>query len=69
MAIRKFAMIADSDVFGIITLDDDPNINSNGPRISAGLSSNPKIVEISSDSNIDHHGWTWNGTDFIGPVE
>lgn len=66
MAIKKYALIVDNDVFGTIKFDDDPNHNVNGPRLAAGFSSNPIVIEVDADSDIEH-GWTWNGTIFNPP--
>lgn len=68
MAIKKYAMVVEGDVFGLLTLEDDGNINPNGPRLAAGLSSDPKIVVVPDDSPVTH-GWTWDGTNFYEPVE
>lgn len=67
MTIKKFAGIVDGDVFTILTVDgehrtvEDPNA---GPRLVAGFSSDPKIVEIPSDLDVTV-GWTWDGEIFI----
>ena len=68
MAIKKFAAVAGEDVFTIFTFDDDPQVNDIGPRLAAGMASDPKIIEIDNDSNITV-GWTYNGSSFIEPVE
>jgi len=61
MAHKKYALIVDNDVFGVLTFDDDPDINDNGPRLAAGLSSNPIVVEVDPFIPVQH-GWIWDGT-------
>jgi len=68
MATRKFAVIAGEDVFTVFVLDDDPEVNPNGPRHAAGFASNPVMVEVSEDSPVTL-GWTYNGLEFIPPSE
>ena len=68
MANRQYALIVGEDVFAVIHVDDDPEINQNGPRISAGLSSNPIVVEIDTSIPVSH-GWTWDGTTVNPPQE
>lgn len=67
-ATHKFAFIADGDVFGVISLDENnPNdIRDVEKRCIAGLLSDPKVVPISLDSPV-LPGWTWDGTNFIPP--
>ena len=67
MAIRKFAAIAGQDVFTIFTLDDDPAVNAVGPRLAAGMSSNPVILEIAEDSEVTV-GWTFDGETYSQPI-
>lgn len=71
MTQRYFAMIADSDVFGVITFEDSPSENVDGPRLAAGLSSSPVIVELTDESvrTLVRAGWTWDGTTFYPPAE
>lgn len=68
MAPRKYALIVDSDVFGVIHIDDDPEVNENGPRLAAGFSSNPTIVEVDVSLPVSH-GWIWDGTTVNPPQE
>lgn len=68
MATRKFAVVAGEDVFTVLILDDDPEVNPNGPRHAAGFASNPVTVEIAEDSPITI-GWTYNGSEFTPPLE
>lgn len=63
MTIRKFALIVGSDVFGTLSFDDDLSVNSNGPRLAAGLSSDPIVIEVDANSEVEF-GWTWDGTNF-----
>lgn len=71
MAQKYYALVADQDVFGILSFDDNPAVNDSGPRMAAGLSSNPIVVEI-FDEELQQkvrYGWTWNGETFVPPVE
>jgi hypothetical protein len=61
MAHKKYALIVDNEVFGVLSFDDDPSVNPTGPRYAAGLSSNPMIVEVDSSITVQH-GWIWDGT-------
>lgn len=67
MAIKKFAAVAGEDVFTIFTFDDNPEVNEIGPRLAAGMASNPQIIEIDNDSNITV-GWKYDGSSFTEPV-
>jgi hypothetical protein len=68
MTIRKYALIVENDVFGTLMIDDDSSINPNGPRLTAGFSSDPKIVEVDPDLPVTH-GWIWDGTTVNPPTE
>ena len=68
MATRKFAVVAGIDVFTVLILDDDPEINPNGPRHAAGFASDPVVVEIPEESPITL-GWTYDGSEFTPPSE
>lgn len=69
MPNKKFAGIADGDVFTILTVDSEfaGLDGSAGQRIIAGFLSEPKFVEIPDNSEITP-GWTWDGTNFNPPV-
>jgi hypothetical protein len=63
--VSRFAIIADNDVVGVLTYikeDMDPN---EFDRMTAGLSSNPTVVECDAPT---YTGWTWNGESFVSPV-
>lgn len=68
-ATHKFAFIADGDVFGVISLDENNPNDTRGveKRCIAGLLSDPKIVPIPVDGPISF-GWTWDGQGFNPPV-
>jgi hypothetical protein len=68
MTTKKYALIVGEDVFGTIQFESDPEKNINGPRLAAGFSSNPTVIEIDPESDIEF-GWTWDGTNFIKPGE
>ena len=64
--LKKYAIIAEGDVFMTISFDDaDPQTEA----WVAGLVSNPVIVEITNDPNIQSikGGWTWDGNVFAAP--
>lgn len=69
-ATHKFAFIAEGDVFGVISLDENnPNdVRNVEKQCIAGLLSDPKIVPIPLDSQV-MPGWTWNGQEFQAPVD
>jgi len=64
--LRKYALIAEGDVF--MTLSFDDSLPQAGPW-APGLASNPVIVEITNDPEIENikSGWTWDGTNFTAP--
>lgn len=68
MTIRKFALVAGTDVFGTLHFEDDITLNPNGQRLAAGLNSDPIVVEIDSDAEVAF-GWTWDGTNFTSSEE
>ena len=68
MTQHKFAVCAGEDVFGIFTIDDDPEINPPGAKIVEGYLSNPIIVEIPTDVPAQI-GWTYDGETFSEPTE
>lgn len=67
-ATHKFAFIAEGDVFGVISLDDNnPNdIRDVEKRCIAGLLSDPKVVAIPLDSQV-LPGWTYENGEFTPP--
>lgn len=65
MATRRYVFIADGDVFMQIAFDDEgPHPRS--AAWAAGLSSDPKVIEVTNQPNVVP-GWTWDGTDFKAP--
>ena len=65
MAVRKFAWIAEGDVFGVMTIPEEQNPEA-AQRLIAGMSSNPIVVECTG-TDVEH-GWTWDGEAFSSPV-
>jgi len=63
---RKFALIAEGDVFMVLTINDeiDPEKSE---RWVAGLNSNPIVVEFSAEESIDT-GWTYSNGEFTQPT-
>lgn len=66
MATRKFAWIAEGDVFGMFTIIEEQNPTV-AARLTAGLLSNPIVVEVTGNEDVKD-GWTWDGTAFHPPV-
>lgn len=68
MARHKFAFVADGEVF--MTWSYDENYEQ-AERWTAGLSSNPTIVDVSAHPQMDELqiGWIWDGTSFSAPNE
>lgn len=66
MSIKKFAFVAEGDVFHTweLTIDE----HGHGPEmLIAGLQSNPIVVEV-LDTNLPvGPGWTFDGTNLIPP--
>lgn len=62
MAQIKFALCSENDVFGIATIDDEAT-NSLGYNISEGYNSNPLIIEIPENLNVEI-GWVYDGQNF-----
>jgi hypothetical protein len=65
---KRYAGIAGDDVFTIFTFDADEQTNQYGPRMLAGLSSEPIFVEVPAELEVIP-GWTYNGESFVAPTE
>lgn len=61
--IRRFAWIAEGDVFMMFTFDDE---SDQGQRWLAGLNSAPIVVEVDADSTVGI-GWTYADNEFNPP--
>ena len=71
MTVHKFAFVAEGDVFTVWTFNSESTEEGSSEEMAmiiAGMSSNPKIVEITTDQKIGL-GWTYNGTEFEAPKE
>ena len=69
MSLKRFAFIAEGDVFSIFETDpDNPDYGPNAARIVAGMQSNPVVIEITDTPNVNI-GSIWNGKEFIAPNE
>lgn len=62
---RSFAFIVDGEVVGTIHL---PSNLSNYERLSAGLSSDPIVLEVSDIPGVSA-GWVFDGQNFSQPQE
>lgn len=69
MTTRRFAGIVEGEVFTIVSIDSEfQGVDGvAGERIIAGYLSQPKFVEISSESEVTLD-WTWDGNQFIPPT-
>lgn len=67
---RKFAFIAEGDVFAVFTFNTEDMEESPDKveMIMAGLASNPRVVEFPADMNIEE-GWRHDGNGFIRPIQ
>lgn len=63
--IRRFAWVAEGDVFFMFTFDDQ---TEQGQRWAAGLNSAPIVFEVDPESLVGV-GWTHNGENFVPPSE
>lgn len=61
--IRRFAWIAEGDVFMMFTFDDE---TERGQRWAAGLNSEPIVVEVDAESQVKF-GWTYSNGEFSPP--
>ena len=64
---RKFALIAEGDVFMVLTINDEINPEQS-ERWVAGLNSNPVVVEFPEEESIGV-GWTYSNGEFTQPAE
>jgi hypothetical protein len=63
MAIKRYALTANGDVFVTAEFDD---ATEQGAKTSSYLSSDPKVVPIPENLDVVV-GWTWDGTNFKSP--
>jgi hypothetical protein len=66
---RKFAFVAEGDVFMVWTFDSEETEGAPDEKIAmilAGMSSNPKVIEFMPDQDIGE-GWTHDGIGFVRP--
>jgi hypothetical protein len=68
MTWKRYAGVTGNDVFTIFSFDSDQTTNNYGPRMDAGMSSNPTFIQIPDGMDV-LPGWSYNGTDFVPPVE
>jgi hypothetical protein len=64
--IRRYALVAENDVFMILSFNEDQEAAA---AWIAGLSSSPKVIEISNHPNVNeiNRGWTWTEEGFSAP--
>jgi hypothetical protein len=69
MAIHRFAYIKDGVIFNISNFPDDASVHPSGPRLVAGMQSNPYLVYIPEDQwkNVFISS-TWDGQNFHDPA-
>jgi hypothetical protein len=68
MNVKRYAGVAGEDVFTIFSFDADGESNNHGPRLLAGMSSNPVFIEIPEGVQVSP-GYTYNGESFLPPKE
>lgn len=68
MTWKRYAGVTGGDVFTLFSFEADGTVNEHGPRLEAGMSSDPKFVPVPENLAVAP-GWTWDGTSFIPPVE
>jgi hypothetical protein len=68
MAWKRYAGVVGEDVFTVFSFESDEKLNIHGPRLEAGMSSNPIFVEIPDDIEVSP-GWVYDGKDFSLPVK
>lgn len=61
---ERFAIVVGNEVAGSVSIQ--PGYSETTDRIIAAYKSDPKIIPISTDSEITY-GWIWDGQNFIGP--
>lgn len=69
--IRKFAFVAEGDVFMVWTFDSEDTDGADPAKVEmimAGMASNPKVIEFMPDQGVDQ-GWTHDGIGFVRPKE
>lgn len=62
--LRQYAFIAEGDVFMIFTIEDS---QQGADRWAAGLSSDPKVVEVNPEDGVAA-GWTYENGSFSPPA-
>lgn len=68
--IRKFAFVAEGDVFMVWTFDSEDSDGADPAKVEmimAGMASNPKVIEFPANMAIQE-GWRHDGTGFIKPI-
>jgi hypothetical protein len=68
MTWKRYAGVAGEDVFTIFSFDSNETRNNYGPRLDAGMSSNPQFILIPDELDV-LPGWSFNGTEFVPPTE
>lgn len=63
VSFKRFAFVVDGDVIGTIHI---PSTATNFERLTAGLSSNPIVVESTHEPSAQF-GWTYDGANFNPP--
>jgi hypothetical protein len=65
MAIRRFILITEGDVFMQLQFDDESQ-GQKSQGWAAGLLSSPTIIEVTDQPEVVP-GWTWDGVQFNQP--
>jgi len=64
MASQKFALVVDGEVFMLIQYDESIPLSE---RWTAGLNSNPVVVDCTAINQNPINGWLWDGENFSEP--
>jgi hypothetical protein len=64
MASQKFALVVEGEVFMLINYDDSYSL---AERWTAGLNSNPIVIDCTAVNQTPLNGWLWDGENFSEP--
>jgi len=65
MTIHKFAIVVEGEVAGTISIDDTNTLPAASRHIAA-YSSDPKIIPVPSDLEVEY-GWSYENGTFVSP--
>jgi hypothetical protein len=65
--MKTFAIIVDNDVASTLVVSDENESTDQAQRLIAALRSDFTILE--TENHNVKPGWTWDGTNFVEPLE